>query len=174
MGALREALVALPLTHGDIYRRHQLVWRAMHGLVRDGRSFIFASVSDHMVAVRSEQLERGEPSSLTDGWLRVQVVAARRDGQRMMAIESRQMEGWATALLIPHGLSVRRVEVLGDLVASGCKRDPATGKDLTIRLPVKDMLLDVAIDHRAKANLAWANGVGRGKRFGFGMLRRAN
>ena len=173
MGELRETLVALPSTHGDIYRRHQLVWRAMHGLVHTGQSFIFTSVSDHMVAVRSERLERGELSALSEGLMRVQLVAARRDGQRMRPIANAHMDDWVADLMALHGLRVHRVTVLADFMAAGSKRDAASGKTLAIQLPVKNVLIETTIEHRAKAALAWANGVGRGKRFGFGMLQRA-
>lgn len=174
MAELRETLVALPPWHGDIYRRHQLVWRAMNGITRVGTSFVFAAVSEHMVAVRSDRIERGAISTLAEGQLRTQLVAARREGTRMTSIQADEMHDWAAVLLSAHGMSLRRLEVLSSSIAAGRKRDRTTGEEMAIRLPIKEVLLDVEIQHPAKANLAWAHGIGRGKRFGFGMLQRAN
>jgi len=173
MDGLREILVALPHSRGDIYRRHQLVWRAMHGRARQGSAFLFAEVSPHLVRVRSSCLERGSPSSLAEGIHRLQLVTARRDGLRMTVIPDADVTEWVSALLDQHGLRTCHVELRGSSIVTGIKRDRITGKEMNIQLPVKDLLIDVSISHRAKANLAWAHGIGRGKRFGFGMLQRA-
>lgn len=173
MGSLKETLVALPPWKGDIYRRHQLVWRAMHGHPKGDRSFIFAEVSPSIVCVRSACLERGTPSGLVDGALRVDLVAARRSGQRMIALTDNETPEWASELLSQHGLQATRVTIIGSEMAAGRKLYKTSGETLAIQLPIKSLVLEVSIDQRAKANLAWAHGIGRGKRFGFGMLRRA-
>lgn len=174
MEGLREVLVVVPPCADDIYARHQHVWQAMQGRAHHGRAFIFAAVSPHLVRVRSACLERGDDSVLADGQLRVSLVTAHRspDG-RMVAVEDRNMPTWTRALLARHGLRVEAVNIMGSAVARGVKLDEASGLPLNIELPVRDVNLTVSIQNRGKANLAWAYGIGRGKRFGYGMLQRA-
>lgn len=104
--------------------------------------------------------------------MHVDLVAARRDGARMTAIEDDRIEEWVSTLFVSHGLLIERLHSVGPLgSACGAKRDRRTGHTLEIRLPVRAFEMDVTIAHGARANLAWGRGIGRGKRFGFGMLQ---
>lgn len=110
---------------------------------------------------------------MIEGRLKIEIVTAKRDGQRMMALPAESVPAWFEALLQGHGIEACRIgEVRRDIVR-GRKTDRHTGTPLEIQLPVSEIHFDAVIVHRAKANLAWAYGVGRGKRFGFGMLRVA-
>lgn len=173
MDAVREILIALPPTHGDIYRRHQLVWRAMQAHASHGRDFVFAAESDHLVRVRSACLDRGTISTVRDGMLRVDLVTAVRFGSKIEPVEHGDMAGWTEALLAQHGFRAQTIEVLRGDVARGRKAQRDTGATLMIALPVRTVQVDVRIEHHGKAALAWERGIGRGKRFGFGMLQAA-
>lgn len=173
---LREMLVALPGAVGtDIYRRHQWVWRAMHAHAQHGSAFVFGAVSERLLCVRSDRLPRGAPSALTDGRHRLAVVAARRGGQRMKPVEASAAGDWVTALLWQHGMRVDGLQVLAQWTARGEKPGPSGGgSGMLIALPIVEVTMNVQIVQRVKAMAAWSQGIGRGKRFGFGMLQRAS
>lgn len=65
------------------------------------------------------------------------------------------------------------VNVMSTGDAGGRKRDAKTGAVLDIRLPVVHIEFDATLQDQGKAQLAWRRGIGRGKRFGLGMLRKA-
>lgn len=172
---LREIRIALPEHADDIYRRHQLVWRAVHGHVGSGRDFLFTAIGSHQALVRSEALPRGAASELREGLLMAALVTSVRTngtGDGDMLPEAMLGE-WLTQLVSENGFRLNRYTVLTEGTVRGRKIDPSTGRTLAIRLPVREIQLDVTIQHTAKANLAWKNGLGRAKRFGYGMLRHA-
>ena len=169
---LREILVSLPGAPADIYRRHQLVWRAMHNCTRPGSRFLFAAVSPHLVRVRGA-IDRGRPAVLSDGDIRVDLVVASRHGNSMRALEDSELPGWTRRLMQVHGYAVTDVTTLARGEALGRKLDKSTGQTLEIRLPVASLHLKTRIENRARADLAWSHGIGRGRRFGYGMMFRA-
>lgn len=167
----REILVALPGATGDIYRQHQMVWDVIQYDVQRGRDFIYAMTSPHLARVRSPHLARGTVSAMRDGPMIIDLVTAKRNGQRMSALASDEAIATAITLLKEGGIRAQQVEILEQANATGTKHDRHTGRAMTIALPVSRISFHATTMHQAKANLAWINGIGRAKRFGYGMLR---
>lgn len=170
----REVHLALPAHGGDIYRRHQLVWRAMHARASTGREFIFRPVGDHLVVVRSEALERGCSTHVVDGRLMVSMVASARVPSVAAPLSDEALPRYLDELLTSHGFQLLSCHSTASYPVRGRKVDRETGQRHAIELPIRDVVVDVRITHRAKAELAWRLGIGRGKRFGFGMLVAAH
>ena len=164
-------LIALPDSGGDLYKQHQLVWSAMHPYTRQGKDFVFGMVSPRLAKVRSTRLPRGAITIPRDGKMEVTLVTSRRNGSLMTALDEAETKLMAKALLFENGFEVDSVEVAWQQSVAGIKIDRETGYNRKIVLPVSHLSLGVRITHRARANLAWRNGIGRGKRFGFGMLQ---
>ena len=84
-----------------------------------------------------------------------------------------ELPAWAEAKLRRSGLRPSRVRVERYGVQHGNKIDRATGQDHRITLPVARVSFDLEIGDEVLANLAWLEGIGRGRRFGLGMLCKA-
>jgi len=169
----RELRIALPSTAGDVYRQHQLVWKAMRATGDRVRDFIYVMLSPHIALVRSRQLSRGSVSDAIEGSLRIRIVSARQAGHG--GLESLDVEGTlklAERLFSAHGFVIDDLHVEDQTRLHGIKVD-RSGCRLNIVLPVSDLMFQGRCSNRAGAALAWANGMGRGKRFGCGMLRKA-
>lgn len=173
MDNAREIMIAVPPYHGDIYRLHQLAWRAMHPYARKGDEFIFASRSPSTIIVRSIKLSRGKETRATEGPMQVCLVATTRSGQILRPLDVQSAPDWLSHLLIEVGIKATNIQVVESSRARGKKRDPITGCVLDIELPVMQIRFDATLQDQGKAQLAWQRGIGRGKRFGFGMLRHA-
>ncbi len=169
MSVVREMRVALPDHAGDIYRRHQLVWEIMHGRARTGSSFVFAMLSPRTALLRSDRIERGTPAVPREGWTVVSIVTALRMPDGSPAMANQEAETYIAGLMLRHGVSVDHLKVSPTRDAVGVK--PRLGSNGRIVLPVRDVLMEVRIADQAHAEAAWRAGVGRGKRFGYGMLR---
>lgn len=170
MSGTKEILIALPEHGDDIYRRHQLVWRAMHGNVTSGRGFIFQAVGAHLARVRSDTLERGMATQAREGWLTVTLVASARIPSVATPLKDDDLPGYLDQLMTGHGYELLSCQFTDSWPARGRKRDRETGRVHAIELPTREITMNVRITHPAKAELAWQYGIGRGKRFGFGML----
>lgn len=175
MRELRELRLALPGETQDIYQRHQQVWRALHGQVRHGPEFLYRMASPRMAIVRSEHIERGQTSALTQGPWRVDVVAARivdRNKERPVPID--EIPSWATErLLIPHGIRPDAVRVDHHWIAAGIKPAREDRPAHSIAYSAARLIVEGEIADRFLAQKAWRLGIGRGRRFGFGMLTQA-
>jgi len=164
----REMLALLPPDTGrDLYGIHQAVWKAVAPHLRDGRAFIFWMTDPTCARVRSEHFGVGRPQLLRDGWLSTSLVTALRSKSGMRAVDDANLGPWLDRLAGENGLR------LIDFSAKPLRfvRGHKGRLGITITLPVRDVRMRVKIEQRAKAELAWHRGIGRGKRFGFGMLR---
>lgn len=166
----RELLIAVPRTLRDIYLLHQEVWRQIEDSrdVRLRSPEILYRRDGGCVSIRvgAAALRHGSPSSFSARLGEVRPFALRcalwRDEAQLrhQCPDRRVRELLATAgmELLDHELT------LG--VASGHK----SRIDAAINLPTADLRGRLRIiDHRRAAQ-AWRLGIGRGRRFGFGML----
>lgn len=169
MPAVREVTVALPAHGEDIYRRHQLVWTVMHGRAGSGGDFVFAMLSPRIALLRSSRFDRGVLTVPREGRLAVSLVAVSRmqDGDR--AITDAMAPAFVTDLMGQHGIVVDLVSISPPREAVGIKQRQGTRH--RIALPIRDVLMDARIADPLLAEIAWRSGIGRGKRFGYGMLR---
>ncbi|HEU0198316.1 MAG TPA: type I-E CRISPR-associated protein Cas6/Cse3/CasE [Nevskiaceae bacterium] len=168
---IKEAIVALPGPASDIYRRHQMVWQFMHRKARSGSDFTFAMVADRMALVRSTCLPFGRPSAVSDGLITLDTVALVRNAFGEAPVPDVKAKAFAATLLGTHGFAVHALRVSRHRAETGLKQ--RCGRTFRISLPVRTIVADVRVaDPRAAAD-AWLHGVGRGKRFGFGMLRHS-
>lgn len=173
---MREILVALPGDTDDIYCRHQQVWSAMSDVAQRGQDFLYAMVSSRLARVRSAKLDRGTVSEARAGAMALTVVAGRRldNSDRLTPLTEAEIAAWLSSLLPGHGLAVGNLVVERVGTAHGIKvdRSVAEPRQMRIWLPFAHVRFDAAITNPALAALAWRDGVGRGRRFGFGMLRQ--
>lgn len=168
----REILVALPDVGGDIYRQHQHVWTVMHGKAkRGGSSFCYAMRSPHLAVVRSHLLDHGAVSSIAERPMRASIVTARQTASGLQALSAAEAPLRVQELLATHGIVTADVAVLEQSSLTGCKCDRETGQSMRIVLPVSVVQFVPRFSNAAKAHLAWRDGIGRGKRFGCGMLQ---
>ena len=174
MEGIKEIMVAIPDDGGDIYRRHQLLWRAMHARQRRGSTFIFAALAPRIMQVRGVALDRGAPSTLCAGDLCIDLVVAKRDNQQIHPLADSDLPDWIRALLHNNGFEMLDLSIENRDEVVGWKQHATTGQRLKIKLPVASLRVQTRVVRHAHASLAWAYGISRGRRFGYGMLRRAN
>ena len=173
--SVREILIALPGTPADLYLLHQQVWQhAKRAAAPDQRPTFLYRVDDGVVRVRSPHFARGRAQGLSEGPCSLDLAAVIQEaggGQRAVAPD--KLPAWAEAKLRRSGLRPGRVRVERYGVQHGKKIDRATGQHHRITLPVARVSFDLEVGDEALANLAWLEGIGRGRRFGLGMLCKA-
>lgn len=175
----REITVVTPDSGTDIYAVHQQVWKGVSPWISSqaGQSFLFAPESlaperrhEGLWRVRSAHLpaQGTTATRLTrTGVLQVVLAATQiRHGLEQPVPEADQLD-WASAVLQRHGLQTRDCRVIERWVASGIKRSARH----RIRVPAVQLLARFSVHDARLAECAFMNGVGRGRRFGFGMLR---
>ena len=164
--------LALPGDTDDLYVRHQQVWAALRTQVREGRDFLYRMVSPRVVLVRSPLLTRGTVvSDVPPATVELDVVASDRvDRNKERAVARELIDSWTARLLLLHGLQAARVEVVRHGTAAGAKLARGADAGHLIRFGVATVRADVRVLDPSLARRAWRYGVGRGRRFGFGML----
>ena len=167
----REIHVALPDTGGDIYLQHQKVWEVMASHIdrRRRESFIYAMRSPRMAQVRSAYLLRGQPAPLPTAPLRLLLATAKQVDGRLVPLNGHAAFDKVRSILDEHGIYPEQLSIDEQSEITGFKAK----HQRRITLPVSDVRFVPKIVNAATANLAWRDGVGRGKRFGCGMLRTA-
>lgn len=170
---LREILVATPGLPTDLYRMHQHVWEHASRAAKPGKRprFLYR-VEDGLVKIRGRDFNKGtvrefragQPCSLDIA----AVIQSDAHGQRPVAHAA--LEPWLVSKLKGAGFKVRELEVIRYEMQRGAKLDRETGRRHLIELPVARVLLDLEIEDRELADAAWCDGIGRGRRFGCGML----
>lgn len=171
-GAVRvpQMMVGVPLDSDDVYLRHQQVWQAMHATARAGcgQDFVFAEVAPRLFEVRSPRLRTGEFARLPAVGqvrpLRVSLVAMWGSAHDR-PVAAGALTSWCGDRLRQHGLGLSALAIERVRECRGLKRG------VPIRLQVVDVHAQACVVDAALAARAFVNGVGRGKRFGFGMLR---
>lgn len=167
----REMLLAVPGDTDDIYRRHQQVWAGMAAHVRAGTEFLYRQQSPRLMRVRSAALPGGRVVVFRAGPMAVDlVVSDRYDRNKERDVPQDRALEWAAALLHGNGFEVRAIELLQYRIVMGTKppRDGAPGH--RIRYATARFKMDLSIQDQLAAQHAWQRGIGRGRRFGFGML----
>lgn len=175
----REVLVAVPGDSADIYLRHQQVWQALHlcgamtGMrIECGADFVFCREAEQLYRVRSERLAArlGRPVRLARaGRFAIDVVAARGSSQGE-PVPAERVPAWFAELARGHGLAVE-VERCALRWERGIKHDRRQARALRIAHPVAAIAGRYEVANELLAAQAYAAGIGRGKRFGFGMFR---
>ena len=170
---VREILIAAPDVPHDLYQLHQQVWEYAHRAARPGIRPKFLFRADRgVVRVRSADFARGVERSFrpgVDASLDLAAVLQSSDG-RELAVAHDDLPTWAGDKLTAAGFEVLALEVVAYDMRSGLKMDRATGRRHRITLPVASLRLRLAIADQDKALCAWREGLGRGRRFGLGML----
>lgn len=171
----REILIALPDTPEDLYLLHQQVWQhAKRAAVPSHRPTFLYRVDEGVVRVRSRDFVRGRAQALSEGPCFLDLAAVIQEdggGQRAVALD--ELATWAESKLKRSGVRPGRLCVVSYCVQRGNKIDRATGRHHRITLPVVRVSFDLEVEDEALVDLAWSEGIGRGRRFGLGMLCKA-
>lgn len=168
----REIMVAIPGLPDDLYRMHQCIWQhAEQASKRGVRPTFLYRVDDGLVRVRSVDFARGTVKSFRAGPCRLDLAAVIQgsDGTSR-AVSADDLQAWAVSKISQAGFEVRSLQVLDYRMNHGSKLDKITGRRHRISLPVARLALDLGITDPQKALSAWEDGIGRGRRFGLGML----
>jgi hypothetical protein len=165
----RELTIAVPRTVSDIYLLHQAVWGEIDAS-RDGRLCspeILYRRDAGCVSVRigAASLKHGRTSSFAAQTGQVRRFSLRCALWRDLRQQSRSPHRRVAELFSNAGCELLDHQVNFG-VASGYK---AVIKS-SIQLPVADLRGSLRIIDHHRALQAWRLGVGRGRRFGFGML----
>lgn len=168
----REILIAIPGLPTDLYQMHQCVWYHAARAARPGvRPVFLYRVEDGMVRVRSRDFLRGTTREFREGPCSLDIAAVIQsvDGSEHIVPPS-DLASWASDKLAQAGFMARKLEVRSYQLLQGFKREKASGRSLRIRLPVARLQLDLEAQDEDRARASWADGLGRGRRFGLGML----
>ncbi|KLR58971.1 type I-E CRISPR-associated protein Cas6/Cse3/CasE [Diaphorobacter sp. J5-51] len=169
---MREILIAIPGLPTDLYHMHQCVWEHAARAARPGvRPVFLYRVEDGMVRVRSRDFLRGTAREFRGGACGLDIAAVIQsvDGSEHTVPPS-DLVSWASGKLAQAGFVARKLDVLSYELQQGFKRDKASGRGMRIRLPVARLRLDLEVQDDVHARAAWCDGIGRGRRFGLGML----
>lgn len=167
-GCAREFVFSVPAAVSDLYQLHQMVWSQVDFLrdvrarptilYRRDRGMLRVRVSG--VAMRHGQSVIIHPDVGEVVDLKIRAALWRRVGPSDGAARTRAGELLSAAGLEPIAMTVTTS------VAEGYK---ARAGEL-IRLAVADVQAKCKVTDAAKAIDAWRCGIGRGRRFGFGMI----
>lgn len=170
---VREILIAAPDVSPDLYRLHQQVWEHAQRAARPGGRPTFLFRADRgVVRARSVDFVRGIERNFrsnADVSLDLAAVIQTMDG-REQPVAHGDLSAWVADRLAAAGFDVRAIDLLAYDMRSGVKVDRATGRRHMISLPVACLRLRLEIVDQGKAMCAWREGIGRGRRFGLGML----
>lgn len=173
----REILVALPDCITDLYTVHQLVWAHVERAARVARqkhkastpTFIYR-VDSGMIRARSVDLPSGVASvsqmrESADFYLDIAALTGERHDRPVPAAS---LEQWCASKIERSGF------VVSDLVVD--QYEMRVGKKYiervqhNIQIPVARLRAKLKTKDAELCAAAWVNGIGRGKRFGLGML----
>lgn len=168
----QELMVACPNTgdEQDLYLMHQTVWSITERqqevrhvptlLYREDAGVIRVRVSD--CAMRGTKPVGVSLALGAEMEVRVKLALWRTVPHR---VQPGQIEHRVRQLLCGAGLTCLNVQS-SQYVARGYK----SSLNAAIALPIANVSGNVRVENAALAANAWTQGVGRGKRFGFGML----
>lgn len=167
----REMLIAMPPCGDDIYRMHQQVWSVVAPHTRGRNAFLYAFEAPGVVRVRSRDLPSGCDRVVpVEGHATIDLVAVEgHDQSRALAHE--RMAPWVASHVLDAGLDIVGALDLSLSMARGRKLDRHSGRTHHIRLPVVQARFKYRIVDNRLAARALHEGIGRNRRFGFGMLR---
>jgi hypothetical protein len=164
----RELLIALPKIETDLYRVHQLVWQHVANVACSYRRPIFIyRIDGGMIRVRSHDLPNHKTSVAAfrpGSTIYADLSAVRRTAHGDVPVSENELVPWCTQKFVDAGYRVDVLKVLDFEWRHGTK-----GID-HIKLPVARVEAKLTISDASSCLAAWENGIGRGKRFGLGML----
>ncbi len=170
----RELLLALPEEFEDLYRVHQVVWEqvalAAQGSRRAPR-FIFRQ-EGALVRVRSEDFTSRSVSRAwwrDDAPCRIDMAAIMRNNGSERPVPQDTLAQWCEDRLVQAGFIVKDLQV-APVWRHGLKHERGTGRQHDIGLQVAQVTARLGVADRTLATQAWVHGIGRGKRFGLGMI----
>lgn len=162
-----ELLIAVPSDQKDLYVLHQKVWdQVSRSQAVQHRPTILYRRDHGMVRVRVTDcaMRGGLPSKVAfkqDECRSLSVrMALSRTGRTMRPDQALER---ARDLLERNGMKLVDCDI-------DCWTDRGIKKGMCIDLGIADVRGKVRIEQPELAASAWRNGIGRGKRFGFGML----
>jgi hypothetical protein len=167
-----EMILAVPTSMQDIYRLHQNVWMHVERalavrhrptiLYRQDRGMVRVRVSDAAVMQGCGTPERAffEADQRMD-W-KIRLGLWRREQQAT----DNHIETRVFNMLERSGVEVLTLRAHKS-VSSGRKGSHV------IQLPIADVQAQIRVIDPTMAAKAWLNGIGRGRRFGFGMIMAA-
>lgn len=166
--------VVVPGGSSDLYLRHQRIWEAVSAHARTGKDFLFWQSTPGLFIVRGKRLPDrfSRPARLLNsGHFELDMIAVRRQGSVELPVSADDLADWFQVRADDSGFtfSLDTAQPLG--FDTGTKFDHETGKAHRIKLPVARFTGHFEIADRLKAETAFAEGLGRGRRFGYGMLR---
>lgn len=164
----REITIALPTREADLYRIHQLVWRhvAQASASRGGPPCFLYRIDGPLIRVRSDAFSIGVATSFRPSHPVYVDLAALHGGGNKQPVPTHLLKDWCARQIGSSGFIVRELDVLAQEVRSGFK---AAGGH-TITVPVARVRAELSIADQPTCDRTWRTGLGRGKRFGLGML----
>lgn len=173
-GAMKEVDLLLPLPT-DIYLIHQMVWSRIKDLVRNDSavpSFLYRIKDAITVTVRGDfKFGRFVTTNLLEG-KKVEIsadIVLYHDEFLFKTSTTQEHHQRLCALLAKHGFQTDSVEFTAR-IERGVKLNKNTGKTHDIRLPVFSVRCVAQVSNRLEALKTMREGIGRGRRFGFGLL----
>lgn len=169
-----ERVLAVPQSQcsDDLYRQHQIVWRLLAPDLRPGDSFVYhwgSRPRGALITARVPRPARGAArvAMPASGVLSVKLVAGSReaDSGAYRALTDGECAPWFEERMARAGLEVSSLRTTAPTWLSGLKNG------MRIRIPVRTFTADYLVTDDGAARAACMTGVGRGKRFGCGLLQ---
>ena len=164
-------MIALPSSMEDMYRIHQLVWAYIVPKVQSNLtpSFLYR-LDNGLIRVRSRHLPAGRTlfKTLTPQRPIHIDLAAVEGSDHQQPVAEQDLQSWCQRKLEKAGFGVTSLAITGHEVRRGCKY--ADGRVHKIVIPVARVQASITLKDLQSCNDAWQNGIGRGKRFGLGMI----
>jgi hypothetical protein len=166
-------LVAVPGRTTDVYERHQQVWQAVAPFVEKGEDFQFKKVDESLYRVRSRKFGRhGRCVPVPKGANTLRAALSRtliKEG-RQTTIADDELPSWFQTIAGNKGLLVLEAEFSSGERAEGRKACRYGNRLLEIRFETVHVKARVEELVHGAYERVLATGIGRGRRFGFGMI----
>lgn len=178
-----EIVIGVPHDSDDLYLRHQQVWQGMHGIARKtghadgvggrGAEFLYAQIHPRLYLVRSRHLDASlgakkavMPSTGQKVRFMLDLVAM-RGTLHDQPVPEVELHDWAQARIEANGWTCNEVQV------ESAGRRLGRKHNMRIDLQVVSLRGVLSIADQSRSAASFVSGIGRGRRFGFGMLRLA-
>lgn len=174
MKSAQELILAAPLQMSeDIYDVHQMVWArlaSMNGIGQNSQGFrpnFIYRVESGMIKVRitDAPVNAARPVSMMREHMAKATVSLALWRDLAVPRSANEVRARIIDLLFESGLHVQSMRYTLRVAKGHKKRG-----NQAIALPVADVKANVLVDNATLAYQAWRDGIGRGKRFGFGLL----
>lgn len=168
---VREILIALPDSIPDLYGMHQQIWSHVERAVRPGfRPNFLYRVEKGVAKVRSRDFQRGCIRSFKPGRCSLDLVAVTRSLSGECPVAHADLVDWASQKIAGCGFIVNDLVIDEYNFQYGRKVLSSNRGSHNIALPVAKLSLQLDVADKNLAHQSWIDGLGRGRRFGFGMI----